>query len=180
MMEGPPGSALTPCRWLQLHPTGRDGASVVPSRQAGQPCHQPRGTGARAGKNGQNQPGPRNSLSKLTPRDGEKLLGTSSELQPSLWAAEWGSRTPCSGLGWLGVGVWGSRASTFSRVSGLAPAHRQALRYVLVIRLQVQLPLHLQGMGLIRRMATATAPHSAHDKSAAVIDAQGIPPQPGA
>lgn len=119
---------------------------------------------------------PRNSLSKLTPRDGEKLLGTSPELQPSLWAAEWGSRTPCSGLGWLGVGVWGSRASTFSGVSGLAPAHRQALCYVLVIRLQVQLPLHLQGMGLIRWMATATAPHSAHDKSAAVIDPQGIPP----
>lgn len=31
------------CWQLQPHPTGRDGASAVPSRWAGQLCHQPRG-----------------------------------------------------------------------------------------------------------------------------------------
>lgn len=82
--------------------------------------------------------------------DREKLPGTS----PAHGQQSWGCRTPCSGLGWLR----GSRAGTFRGVPGLAPAHRQALRYVLVIRLQVQLPLHLQGTAIIRGTATTAAP----------------------
>ena len=91
-----------------------------------------------------------------------KGWGEAARDEPGGAAQPVGSKSGAAGPpapGWAGSGgVRGSGAGTFSGIPGLAPAHWQALCYVLVIRLQVQLPLHLQGMGLIRGTATATAP----------------------
>lgn len=80
-MEGPGEStcdtALTLCWQLQLHRTGRDGAGVVPSRWAGQLCHQPRGQ-----QHGLEREWPETAQPQQQPLqtwDGEKLPGTSPE-----------------------------------------------------------------------------------------------------
>lgn len=134
---------MSPPRTLHQHPTGKDRAGVVPSTWAGQLCHQPRGQ-----QHGtetiwlQEQPFQTDAkgwgeAARDEPRGAAQAVGNRmGRLSPPLWA----------GPAWR---VRGSRAGTFSRVPGPAPAHRQALRYVLVIRLQVQLPLHLQGIGVI-------------------------------
>lgn len=163
---------MSPPRTLHQHPTGKDRAGVVPSTWAEQLCHQPRGQ-----QHGtetvwpQEQPFQTDAkgwgeAARDEPRGAAQAVGNRmGRLSPPLRA----------GPAWR---VRGSRAGTFSGVPGPAPAHWQALRYVLVIRLQVQLPLHLQWIGLIIENSHChghTAP-PVLDRRVAVRDPRGIPP----